>query len=117
MLDFEADQHEWLAQQFDALTTAREVMTPSKWAEQKRYLPPSVSSLPGYYRFDGAPWRREIVGCLSAVSPVREVAVMKGVQLGLRVGVPGNALGYYVDAVTTAPVMLVTADADLAKIR
>src|SRR5690606_13744943 len=104
MLDFEADQHEWLAQQFDALTTEMEVMTPSKWAEQKRYLPPSVTSLPGYYRFDVAPYLREIVDCLSVDSPVREVAVMKGVQLGLTVGVLENTIGYYVDAVKTAPV-------------
>lgn len=117
MLDFEADQHEWLAQQFDALTAEMEVMTPSKWAEQKRYLPPSVTTLPGYYRFDVAPFLREIVDCLSVDSPVREVAVMKGVQLGLTVGVLENTIGYYVDAVKTAPVLMVTADAELAKIR
>lgn len=117
MLDFEADQHEWLAQQFDALTAEMEVMTPSKWAEQKWYLPPSVTTLPGYYRFDVAPFLREIVDCLSVDSPVREVAVMKGVQLGLTVGVLENTIGYYVDAVKTAPVLMVTADAELAKIR
>ena len=42
---------------------------------------------------------------------------MKGVQLGLTVGVLENTIGYYVDAVKTAPVMMVTADAELAKIR
>lgn len=108
---------EWLAQQFDALTTEMEIVTPSQWAETKRYLPPSVTSLPGFYRFEVAPYLREIVDCLSIDSPVREVSVMKGVQIGATVGVIENAIGYYIDHVKTAPVMLVTADAELAKLR
>ena len=46
LLDLSPEQREWLAQQFDALTTEFVVMTPATWAEQKRYLPPSVTSLP-----------------------------------------------------------------------
>jgi terminase, large subunit len=117
LLDFTAEQREWLAQQFDALTTELVVMTPATWAEEKRYLPPSVTSLPGYYSFDVAPYLRQIVDCLSVDSPVREVAIMKGAQLGLTVGVLENTIGYYVDHVKTAPVMLVTADSELAKLR
>ncbi len=117
MLDHEADQREWLAQQFESLTTDLEVLTPSAWAEQKRYLPPSVTSLPGYYRFDVAPYLREIVDCLSVDSPVREVAVMKGVQICATVGILENAIGYFIDAIKVAPIMLATADAELAKLR
>ena len=112
-----ADQREWLAQRFDALTTDIQVASPSEWAERKRYLPPSVTSMPGFYRFEVAPYLREIVDCLSVDSPIREVSVMKGVQLGLTVGVLENAIGYFIDHVKTAPVMLVTADAELAKLR
>ncbi len=111
------DDREWLARQFDALTTELEIITPSAWAEAKRYLPPSVTSMPGPYRYDVAPYLREIVDCLSIDSPVRELAVMKGVQLGLTVGVLENAIGYYIEHVKTAPLMLVTADAELAKLR
>lgn len=93
------------------------VLSPSEWAENRRYLPPSVTSLPGFYRFAVAPYMREIVDCLSVDSPVREVSVMKGVQLGLTVGVLENAIGYFIDHVRTAPVMLLTADAELAKLR
>src|SRR5690606_12044337 len=117
MLDFEADQHEWLAQQFEALTAEMEVMTPSKWAEQKRYLPPSVTSLPGYYRFDVAPYLREPLDCLSVDSPVRELVVMKGVQICATVGILENAIGYFMDAVKTAPMCLLTANSDMAKLR
>ena len=111
------DDREWLAEQFDALTTEMEVLSPSQWAEAKRYLPPSVTSLPGFYRFEVAPYLREIVDCLSIDSPIREVSVIKGVQLGLTVGVLENAIGYFIDHVKTAPVMLVTADAELAALR
>ncbi len=109
--------NEWLGQQFDELTSEMEIVTPSEWAEHKRYLPPSVTSLPGFYRFEVAPYLREIADCLSVDSPVREVSLMKGVQIGATVGVAENAIGYYIDAVKTAPVMLVTADAELAKLR
>jgi phage terminase large subunit GpA-like protein len=117
MLEFEREQREWLATQFDELTTELSELTPSIWAEQKRYLPPSVTSLPGYYRFEVAPYLREIVDCFSIDSPIREVSVMKGAQLGFTVGVLENVIGYLIDYVKTAPVMFVTADAELAKLR
>ena len=109
--------NEWLARQFEALTTELEVIRPSVWAEERRYLPPAVTSLPGYYRFDVAPYLREIVDCLSVDSPIREVSLMKGVQLGATVGVIENAIGYFIDHVKTAPMMMVTADAELAQLR
>src|SRR5690554_3217460 len=84
---------EWLAQQFAQLTTELELVTPSQWAEAKRYLPPSVTSLPGYFRFEVAPYLREIVDCLSVDSPIREVAVMKGAQVCMTTGVLENAIG------------------------
>ena len=111
------DDAEWLAQQFDDLTTEVDLLTPSQWAESKRYLPPQVTPLPGFYRFDVAPYLREIVDCLGVDSPVREVAVMKGVQICATVGILENAIGYCIDHVRTAPVMLVTADSELAKLR
>lgn len=111
------EQAEWLAAQFDALTTELDVLTPSQWAEQRRYLPPSVTPMPGFYRFDVAPYLREIVDCLSVDSPVREVALMKGVQVCATVGILENAIGYCIDHVRTAPVMLLTADSELAKLR
>ncbi len=110
-------QREWLARQFEALTSKLDVLSPSEWAEQKRYLPPQVTSMPGYYRFEVAPYLREILDCLSVDSPIREVSIMKGVQLGLTVGVLENAIGYFIDHVKTAPMMLVTADSELAKLR
>jgi phage terminase large subunit GpA-like protein len=112
-----APDHDWLIEQIrKRVTTAVEIMTPSRWAETKRYLPPSSTSMPGYYRFDVAPFMREIIDCMSPESDVRHVTIMKGVQIGATTLLE-NTIGYYIDKVKTAPMMLVTADAELAKLR
>jgi phage terminase large subunit GpA-like protein len=111
------DQREWLAQQFDELPSEHIVVAPSAWAEERRYLPASVTSLPGPYRFDVVPYLREVLDCLSIDSPIREVVIQKGAQIGATVGVLENAIGYFIDHVRCAPCMLVTADAELAKLR
>lgn len=110
-------QREWLAQQFEALTVEVNALSPSAWAEQRRYLPPNVTSMPGYYRFDVAPYLREPLDCLSVDSPIREVSIIKGVQLGFTVGVLENAIGYFIEHVKNSPLMLITADNELAKLR
>lgn len=116
--EYETDeQREWLAQQFEALTAELNVIRPSQWAEENRYLPPSNTPLPGFYSFDVAPYIREIVDCLSVDSSVREVSLMKGVQICGTTGIIENFLGYAIAHVQNAPVMLVTADAELAKLR
>lgn len=114
---FQVEQREWLAQQFEGLTTQLEILTPSQWAERKRYLPQSVTPLPGPFRFDVCPYTREIVDCMSVDSPIRETSVMKGAQVTLTTAVLENTVGYYIDGVKTAPMMMVTADAELAQLR
>lgn len=108
---------EWLAQQTEALTDELVVQSPSVWAEAKRYLPQSATPLPGPFRFRVTPYLREILDCMSVDSPVREVSLMKGVQICATTGLIENAIGYYVEHVATAPMMLITADAELAKTR
>jgi terminase, large subunit len=111
-----APDTEWLCRQIAKLTTRIEILKPSEWTEQKRYLPPSASSLPGYYRFDVAPYWREVIDCMSPESDVRHVTIQKGVQVGATTLLE-NVIGFNIDAIKTAPMMLVTADAELAKIR
>jgi phage terminase large subunit GpA-like protein len=112
-----AEHREWIARQFDALTDDIVVITPSEWAETRRYLPPSSSAIPGYYRYEVTPYLKEIADCFAFDSPIREITLMKGVQIGATVGVFENVIGYCIDHVKTAPVMMLTADAELAKIR
>ncbi|HET6494978.1 MAG TPA: phage terminase large subunit family protein, partial [Thermoleophilia bacterium] len=72
---------------FDGLTTELVVVTPSEWAETQRYLPAQLTPMPGPYRFDVTPYLREIVDCIGIESPVREVSLMKGVQMAATVGI------------------------------
>jgi phage terminase large subunit GpA-like protein len=108
---------EWLADQFENLTDELVEVWPSQWAEEVRYLPPQVTPMPGFYSFDVAPYLREIVDCLAPYSPVREIDVMKGVQVCFTVGVLENAIGYVMAHVKNAPAMLLTADGELAQLR
>lgn len=80
-------------------------------------MPAQVTPKPGYFRFDVTPYLKEIVDCMGAECPVREVSFMKGVQLAYTTGVLENTIGYCIDHVKSAPVMMVTADAELAKLR
>ncbi len=111
------DDNTWLAAQFEGLTDEHTVFTVSEWAEEKRYLPPQVTPRPGFYSYSTTPYLREIADCLSIDSPVRELDFMKGAQIGATVGILENAIGYAIDYVKSAPVMLLTADAELAKLR
>src|SRR5690606_25562174 len=116
MADFVCDEA-WIEEQFAGLSYEIEIITPSAWAETKRYLPPSVTALPGPFSFDVAPFAREIVDCMSIDSPIRECAWMKGVQITATTSSLENTIGYVIEHVKTAPMMLVTADAELAKLR
>lgn len=105
----------WLGEQLAGITDDRTIKTVSEWAESTRYL--QATSQPGYYDFDLMPYLREIADRLSVTDPNWYIAVRKGVQLGLTVGVLENAIGYCIEHVKSAPVMLLTADSELAKIR
>lgn len=115
--EFLAECEAWLADRFRGLTDELILLTPSEWAEVKRYLPPQVTPMPGYYSFGVAPYLREVLDCLSPHSPIRIVDLMKGVQVCVTVGILENAIGYYIDHVKNAPLMLLTADDGLAKLR
>ena len=108
---------EWLVNQFENLTDEIIILKPSEWAEEKRYLPPQITPIPGFFSFDVAPYLREIIDCFSLYSLIREVAVMKGVQICITVGILENLIGYYIDHVKNMPVIYATADAELAKLR
>lgn len=111
------DSAAWLDEQIGAITDHLEDLSPSEWAEANRRLPQSVTALPGPYDYSVAPYLVEIVNCLDTRSPIRRLAMMKGAQTCGTVGVGENGLGYFMAHVKTAPCMMVTADAELAKLR
>ena len=116
-IELDDDDELFLFGCIDELTDEMNVLTVSEWAEQTRYLPRAVTPMPGYYSYDVAPYLREIADCCSIYSTVREFDFMKGAQIGATVGVIENAIGYNIDHVKSSPCMLLTADAELAKLR
>ena len=112
---FESSCKEYLKEQIGLITDDKLTILPSEWAELKRYLPPSLTRMPGYYSFDVAPPLREILDCFSQTSNIREVAFKKGAQVGANTGIIENVIGYEVEHIKNSPCMFVTADQDLAE--
>lgn len=111
------DDCTWLMEQLDELTHEIDITSPSQWAEANRYMPPSVTPLAGFFDYAVTPFLREIVDCFDVRSSIREVNFMKGAQVGWTSGVLENAIGYAIAVAKSAPVMFLTADAELAKLR
>lgn len=107
---------DWLSGALAGIQLDREHLSPVEFNEKTRYLPESVTSIPGYIRFDVNPFMREIIECFDVESPVREVSVKKGVQITYTTALESILL-YYMAHVKTVPCMFLTADAGLAKAR
>lgn len=107
---------DWLCERVDKITDRVRRITPSEYNEAHRYLPSSVTSKPGYMRYSNSPWLREMVDCFDVDSPIREVNLKKGVQIGYSTLLESILL-YYMGHVKTVPSMYVTADKELAKAR
>ena len=107
---------EWIVEAVNQLTDEIHHVSPSVFNEEHRYLPESVTSMPGYLRYSVNPFMREIVDCFDVDSPVREVNLKKGVQITYSTCLESGAL-YYMGHVKTLPMMYATADKELAKAR
>jgi phage terminase large subunit GpA-like protein len=107
---------DWLISQVEGLPDHIVHVKPSGFNEENRYLPESVTSIPGYIRYDVNPFMREIVDCADINSPVREVNLKKGVQITYSTLLESVVL-YYAAHVKTLPMMYMTADKELAAAR
>lgn len=96
-MDFEQSDIHYLIEAVQKLTESRTILTVAQWASQKRYLPAGTSPYVGYYDHSVAPYLKEIMDCFSPSSPIREVAFMKGAQIGATTGVMENIVGYVID--------------------
>ena len=108
---------DWLDAKFEEIPESVVRMLPSEWAEQSRYLPRGTTKLPGPYSFDVAPYLKEPLDCLDPLSPITQMSMMKGAQVGATVGLIENGIGYAIAVLKSAPCMFLTATDDLAKIR
>lgn len=107
---------DWLVDEVEELTDIITHVTPSMFNEENRYLPESVTSIPGYIRYDVNPFMREIIDCADVNSPVREVNIKKGVQITYTTLLESVML-YYMAHIKTVPMMYMTADKELATAR
>jgi len=107
---------EWIISEVEGLTDEIFHVSPSQYNEENRYLPESVTSIPGFIRYDVNPFMREIVDCFDVDSPVREVNLKKGVQITYSTVLESGAL-YFMGHVKTLPIMYLTADKELASAR
>jgi phage terminase large subunit GpA-like protein len=88
-------------------------LTVSEWADRYRILSSRGAAEAGRYRTSRAPYIKEIMDSLSALSPVRRVVFKKGAQIGAsEAGVCW--IGYIMDQVP-GPVMMVQPTVDTAK--
>ncbi len=85
----------------------------SEWADLYRRLPQKSSAEPGPWRTSRTPYLREPMDCMSATSPVEEVVLMKGAQVGGSEAIL-NCLGYLIDH-SPGPAMIVQPTVELAK--
>jgi len=100
----------------DGITDHVDEITPVDFNESRRYLPESVSSRPGYISFKVNPFMVEILNCVDINSPVREVNLLKGVQITYTTLLE-SAIFYMAAHVGTLPIMYMTADKELADLR
>lgn len=107
---------DWLITETNTIIDNVEHVLPSEYNEKTRYLPSSVTSLPGLIRYSVNPFMREIVDCFDIKNPVKEVNLMKGVQVTYSTVLESGVL-YYADHVGTLPIMYITADKELASAR
>lgn len=107
---------DWILSEIDGLTERISHLKPSEFNEKYRYLPESVSPMPGFIRYDVNPFMREIIDCFDINSPVREVNVKKGVQITYTTMLE-SVLLYFMAHVKTLPMMFMTADKELAESR
>lgn len=106
----------WLESQVDTITTKKHYLTPSEHSEDVRVMPPHVGPYPGPFSLDPFPYMREILDCFDVDSPVCEVSLMKGVQVGYTTILESIIL-YCIDYVKSCSVMFMTADKELAEAR
>ena len=88
-------------------------MMVSDWADKNRHLSQKASAEPGRWRTERTPYLREIMDCLSPVSPHQRVVFMKGAQIG-GTEAGQNWIGYTVH-LAPGPMMIVQPTVETAK--
>ena len=71
MIDHEMIGADWIEGEVGDVTEEVAHLSPVDFNEQNRYLPSSVTPLPGYIRYDENPFMKEILNCFDTRNEVR----------------------------------------------
>ena len=107
---------DWLGSEVSGITDNILHRLPSEFNETHRYLPAAVTPIPGYISYKVTPYLREIIDCFDIRSPVREVNIMKGTQIGYTTVLESIVL-YYMFEIRTKTIIFYTAERDMANAR
>ncbi|MCK5617121.1 phage terminase large subunit family protein [Candidatus Pacearchaeota archaeon] len=114
MIQISENDYDWLISKIDSITDEKITYRVSEWAAKRRYLPKELTPHPGFWDNDYTPFWVEVMDCMSADSPISQVAVMKPVQIGATTALIENPLGYTIEH-DQCGFMYVSADMGLTK--
>lgn len=90
------------------------IFTVTEWADKYRVLSRVSSAEPGKWRTSRTPYLKDIMDDLSTVSPIQEVIVMKGAQVGFT-ELGNNWTGYVIDHAPGPMLSVMPRDEDAKK--
>lgn len=108
----ETEEKELIKGLLDGLAPVKKLLV-SEWADKYRILTSESSAAPGKWRTSRTPYLKEIMDDMSPNSPITDLNVMKGVQLGFTEG-GLNVVGCFID-LSPCPIMYVMPTLDMAK--
>lgn len=114
VLEYNSSDIDFLIERFGSLTDKQEYELPTEFAERVRYLSGDLTPFPGKFSWERFPYFKKIVDCFAPDSPIQEVALMKGNQLGGTTAVIETIILYNIMS-NPNPQAYVTADAGLMK--
>lgn len=103
----------WLFEEADEARKPDPPYTVSEWADRNRVLASVSSAEPGRWRTSRTPYLREIMDSVSSYSPLTEVRIMKGAQIGMSEA-GFNFVGYVIHH-APGPLMYVMPTLDMSK--
>jgi phage terminase large subunit GpA-like protein len=116
----------WIPPEFDKekylqvwrnLLNTSVTLSVSAWSANNRILGDTSPRAGTLYDYSVVPYLKEIADNLSINSDTQEVALMKGVQLGATTGVLENFIGYGIEHVSNASMLMVSSNQELAELR
>ena len=113
-VDIQEDMIGWISNKINEIPEYNVTETVSQFAENDRSIGKGLTANPGPFDWNLTPYLREIADCLSDNSPVLEVYVSKGTQIGFNVGVSQNHIGYCIKH-GIGPLLFVGGDQNMAE--